>query len=134
MIKEFEDEKHLLKNKLMDTLHQEFLDIFNSVDLDSSEDIKAKLTLLYHHTEKHFKLEEELMDSIAYPTKKEHKDEHNKVLSEMHYFMNMKPTLFGHNMMKAYYIEKLPYWFDFHLLSMDSDLASYAKNSLKEIG
>ena len=29
---------------------------------------------------------------------------------------------------KIHYLEKLPYWFDYHLLSMDSDLSAYLKN------
>ncbi|HHB95366.1 MAG TPA: hemerythrin [Campylobacterales bacterium] len=133
VIKKFENEKHLLKNELMDRLHKEFLDIYNGVDLNSIQSIKNKLIELYKHTQKHFELEEELMDNIDYPTKREHKDEHAKVLSEMNYFINMNPTIFGKNIMKAYYIEKLPYWFDAHLISMDSDLASYSRNQMKII-
>ncbi|MCH9740482.1 MAG: hemerythrin family protein [Epsilonproteobacteria bacterium] len=132
MIKKFEDKKHLLKNELMDTLHQEFLDIYNSVDLNSTQSIKSKLTELYSHTQKHFQEEESLMENIGYPTKREHKEEHAKVLGEMNYFINMNPTIFGQNMMKAYYIEKLPYWFDAHLISMDSDLVNYIKHKKEE--
>jgi len=133
MIKKFEDEKHLLKNELMDRLHQEFLDIYNSIDLNSTQSITNTLTKLYAHTQKHFQEEENLMESIDYPTKREHKEEHAKVLGEMNYFINMNPTIFGKKMMKAYYVEKLPYWFDTHLISMDSDLASYTNNKKRKI-
>lgn len=125
MIKEFQEEKHLLQHELMDTLHQEFLDIYNSADMASSRDILQKLILLETHTKKHFEEEEKLMDRINYPTQKEHKEEHAKVLAEMNYFITKSTNLFGRKMMKAYYLEKLPYWFDTHLISMDSDLASY---------
>jgi len=127
MIKVFEEDKHRLGFDSMDTLHEEFLDIYNSVDLNSIENIKHVLTKLYHHTQNHFRIEEELMDKIHYPRTKEHKDEHSKVLAEMDYFLNLKSTIFGQNMIKAYYKEQLTHWFDLHLISMDSDLASCAK-------
>ncbi|PLY05037.1 MAG: hemerythrin [Arcobacter sp.] len=128
-IKEFENEKHLLKNDTMDTLHQEFLDIYNSVDISSYESFIQKLIQLKEHSRVHFAKEEELMDEFNYPTAREHKDEHAKVLAELNYFINNAVSSFGKKMLKAYYIEKLPDWFDLHLLSMDSDLAAYLNKS-----
>ena len=32
------------------------------------------------------------------------------------------------NILKSYYIEKLPHWFDYHLASMDSYLAAHINN------
>ena len=58
----------------------------------------------------------------------EHKDEHNKVLSELRFFIDKSHSIFGMNILKSYYIEKLPHWFDYHLASMDSDLAAHIKN------
>ncbi len=133
-MKHFEDEKHLLNNDDIDTLHKEFLDIFNSVDPSDDSSYRDKLIKLYEHSKIHFRIEETLMDESGYRTSKEHKDEHCKVLAEMNYFINLSQNRFGINMLKAYYKEKVPHWFDLHLISMDSDLAHHLKNhtTLKE--
>lgn len=127
-MKKFEADKHSLNYKKMDTLHMEFLEIYNSVDLNSKDSINAKAIELLEHTKIHFSEEEKLMDRYNYPRTKEHKDEHNKVLSELKFFIDKSHSLFGMNILKSYFAEKLPYWFDYHLLSMDSDLAAHVKN------
>lgn len=129
LYKPFEKEKHQLNNDVMDELHHEFLDIYNGVDTNDIKSFQEKLTVLLAHSKKHFAQEEELMDEYNYPTSKEHKDEHNKVLAEMEYFLNLSRTPFGQKMLKAYYMEKIPSWFDLHLLSMDSDLAYFLKKA-----
>jgi len=130
-LKEFEPQKHLLKFDSMDTLHQEFLDVYNSVDVNNINSFKDKLTILLAHSKKHFAKEEALMDEFGYLTHKEHKDEHNKVLAEMQYFLNLAQSSFGQKMLKAYYLEKLPSWFDLHLISMDSDLVHFLNTKNK---
>ena len=127
-IKEFDKKKHPLNYEKMDTLHLEFLDIYNSVNINSNESIKLKSTELFIHTKRHFLEEEKLMDRYNYPRSMEHKNEHNKVLAELQFFIDKSHSLFGMNILKSYYLEKLPYWFDYHLLSMDSDLSAYLKN------
>ena len=127
-MKKFEEDKHSLNYEKMDTLHKEFLDIYNSVDLRSKESINSKSIELLEHTKKHFAEEEKLMDRYEYPRSREHKDEHNKVLSELKFFIDKSHTIFGMSILKSYFAEKLPHWFDYHLLSMDSDLAAYLKN------
>ncbi|MDD2698265.1 MAG: hemerythrin family protein [Arcobacteraceae bacterium] len=126
-MKTFEDEKHLLKNEDMDTLHKEFLDIYNAVNTNDKQDYRAKLITLLEHSKNHFSIEENLMDKFSYKTSKEHKEEHAKVLNEMEYFIKLSSNNFGLNMLQSYYKEKLPYWFDLHLISMDSDLAHHLK-------
>ncbi len=128
-MKNFENEKHLLHNNDIDTLHKEFLDIYNNVDINDENSYRTQLTKLYEHSKIHFATEEKLMDESAYKTSKEHKDEHQKVLAEMNYFINLSQNRFGINMLKAYYKEKVPSWFDLHLISMDSDLAHHLKNN-----
>jgi hemerythrin-like metal-binding protein len=127
-MKKFEEDKHSLNYEKMDSLHKEFLDIYNSVNLMSKDSINQKATELLEHSKKHFAEEEKLMDRYDYPRSKEHKEEHNKVLSELRFFIDKSHTIFGMSILKSYYVEKLPYWFDYHLLSMDSDLAAYLKN------
>lgn len=127
-VKLFEQDKHSLNYEKMDVLHREFLDIYNSVDLNSKDSINSKAMELLEHTKIHFNEEEKLMDRYDYPRSREHKEEHNKVLSELKFFIDKSYSIFGMNILKSYFAEKLPYWFDYHLASMDSDLAAYLKN------
>jgi len=46
----------------------------------------------------------------------------------LQFFIDKSHSIFGMNILKSYYMEKLPYWFDLHLISMDSDLSAYLKN------
>jgi len=124
----FQNEKHLLEYEQMDNLHQEFIDIYNSIVDSSIESYKNVMQKLFEQTKRHFKEEELKMDEFNYPRKKEHIDEHNKVLGEMEYFINRANSKIGQMMLKSYYKEKLPSWFDLHLISMDSDLANFLKN------
>ena len=127
-MKKFEADKHSLNYEKMDKLHKEFLDIYNSVDLNSKESINSKAMELLEHTKIHFNEEEKLMDRYDYPRSREHKEVHNKVLSELKFFIDKSHSIFGMNILKSYFAEKLPYWFDYHLASMDSDLAAFLKN------
>jgi hemerythrin-like metal-binding protein len=101
----------------------------NSVDINSVESIVQKANELLEHSKRHFKEEETLMQLYGYPTIREHTDEHTKVLAELEYFIRNSHSMFGKKMLKAYYIEKLPEWFDLHLISMDSDLSSFLKKA-----
>lgn len=124
----FENEKHLLNFATMDALHKEFIDIYNSIEENSIESYKNVMFKLIEQTRRHFCEEEALMLDSNYPRQKEHMDEHNKVLAEMEYFLNVSHSRFGQNMLKSYIKNKLPYWFDYHVISMDSDLSSYLRN------
>ena len=79
-IKEFDKKKHLLNYEKMDTLHLEFLDIYNSVNINSNESIKLKSTELFIHTKRHFLEEEKLMDRYSYPRSKESQKRYRKQL------------------------------------------------------
>lgn len=127
-MKPFEPSKHLLDYSEMDSTHQEFLDIYNSVDSSDAQSYRSKLMELLEHSKHHFTFEEELMDSSEYKRSREHKDEHAKVLAEMEYFIKASHSKMGLKMLQAYYKEKLPDWFDLHLISMDSDLAHHLKS------
>lgn len=121
----FDNNKHLLNHNEMDKIHKEFIHIYNSLNDETNDSYKNVMIKILEHTKLHFCKEEEDMKSFNYPRKKEHIDEHNKVLSEMEFFIQRSNTKMGQMMLKSYYKEKLPDWFDLHLLSMDSDLASY---------
>lgn len=124
---EFNETKHLLRLDEMDSHHKEFIDIYNSIDDDSHESYKNVIMKILEQTKVHFCNEEDLMLKHHYPRLKEHSDEHKKVLYEMEYFINGSSSLIGKKILKSYYNEALPNWFDSHLLSMDSDLASFVK-------
>jgi len=123
----FDTKKHLLHYDEMDHLHQEFIEIYNSLENNTADAYKNVLVKLFDQTKRHFCSEELLMDRYNYPRKKEHKDEHNKVLAEMEYFLNKSDSKMGQMLIKSYYKEKLPSWFDLHLISMDSDLSGFLK-------
>ena len=120
-------ENIILDYEIMDTIHSEFVDIYNSVDLTSNESIKSKAIELLIHTKNHFKKEENLMSEYSYSRTFEHKNEHNKVLAELQFFIDKSSSVFGMNILKSYYTQKLPHWFHLHLISMDSDLSGYLK-------
>ncbi|ADG91940.1 hemerythrin-like metal-binding protein [Arcobacter nitrofigilis DSM 7299] len=124
-IKEFNKSTHVLNHDQIDTLHKEFLDIYANANINSLESIIQISKELLIHSEKHFQEEETLMEKYNYPTIKEHKDEHYKALAEMEYFIKNSHSTFGKKMLKSYFIEKLPQWFDFHLANMDSDLVCH---------
>lgn len=126
---EFEENKHLLNFHDMDKHHIEFVDIYNTIDKSSISSYKNVASKLFEQTKIHFCEEEKLMDKNNYPRKKEHLDEHNKVLMEMEYFIKKADSKIGQMMLKSYLDEKLPSWFDLHLMTMDSDLAYYLKNN-----
>lgn len=126
---EFEKEKHLLNYDGIDKYHLEFVEIYNSVDTSSNESYINVMKKLFEQTKVHFSSEEDLMLQYNYLRKKEHMDEHNKVLAEMEYFISKANTKMGIMMLKSYFKEKLPSWFDLHLISMDSDLAHHIKNN-----
>jgi hemerythrin-like metal-binding protein len=124
----FEDSKHNLSHEYMDKYHQDFTTIYNSLENNSIGAYQNLMLKLIEQTKSHFSYEEEQMDKYNYPRIKEHKDEHTKVLSEMNYFLERSNSNFGAKLLQSYYLEKLPNWFDLHLSSMDSDLASFIKN------
>ncbi len=125
MRKPFDQNKHLLHNEHMDHTHREFLEIYNKADLESDDSIAEVVTKLYHHSIEHFEKEQELMQHYGYPRKREHTQEHERTLAQMRQFLAKKDSLFGKKLLRSYYLEALPEWFDLHLISMDSDLAHF---------
>ncbi|WP_373072958.1 bacteriohemerythrin [Sulfurimonas sp.] len=123
----FDISKHTLNHEEMDSHHKDFIDIYNSLEDESQESYKNVMIKILEQTKVHFCHEEELMKENNYPRLKEHSDEHKKVLYEMEYFINGSNTMIGKKILKSYFKEGLPNWFNSHLLSMDSDLSSFLK-------
>lgn len=126
----FDKSKHILNNEEIDAHHKDFIDIYNSLDGDTPEAYKNVMIKILEQTKVHFCHEEELMKLYGYPRLREHSDEHKKVLYEMEYFINSSNTLIGKKILKSYFKEGLPNWFNSHLLSMDSDLSSFLKEKM----
>jgi hemerythrin len=124
----FDTTKHLLNNEEMDIHHKEFVDIYNSLKDDTQESYKNVMIKILEQTKIHFCHEEDMMKKYKYPRIREHSDEHKKVIYEMEYFIKGSNTMIGKRLLKSYYKENLPNWFDSHLLSMDSDLCSFLKD------
>ncbi|MCW8838598.1 MAG: hemerythrin family protein [Thiovulaceae bacterium] len=127
---EFDNTKHSLNFEEMDSYHRDFIEIYNSLEYDTSEAYKNVMIKILEQTKLHFCHEEELMSKHKYPRIKEHSDEHKKVLYEMEYFINGSNTIVGRKILKSYFLEGLPSWFDTHLVSMDSDLSSFLKEKI----
>lgn len=127
---QFDPSKHILNHEEIDSYHKDFIDIYNSLEDESQEAYKNVMIKILEQTKLHFCHEEDLMKEYNYPRLKEHSDEHKKVLYEMQYFINGANTMIGKKILKSYFKEGLPSWFDSHLLSMDSDLSSFLKEKL----
>ncbi len=122
----FDEKIHKLGIEEIDSVHLEFVDLLNRCSEKDGEEFKQSFLLLKEHTKRHFRNEEELMEQYGVASKKEHKDEHDKVLAEMDYFNNKVQEgkyFFG----KSYIKERLPFWFTQHAQTMDSDLANTIK-------
>ncbi|MEJ2424198.1 MAG: hemerythrin domain-containing protein [Candidatus Thiodiazotropha sp.] len=112
----------------MDDMHQRFMELLNQLE-NAEKGVFARLFQeLVVHTEAHFMMEQELMQSSRFPATREHLDEHNRVLGELGRFairVSKGSMLLG----RAYAVEQLPDWFELHSRTMDSALAAHLKQS-----
>lgn len=118
--------RYQLGYRVMDDTHGEFIALINSL---GNADKQAFIPLFHElivHTEAHFDAENKLMDESRFPASREHKDEHQRILGEMHRFG--KKAASGSIMLaRAYVREQLPQWFDLHAVTMDSALVAHLK-------
>ena len=124
----FDEKQYLLSYDSIDKFHMEFVDIYNSLKDTSNQSYINIMLEILEQTKRHFSHEEELMDKYNYPRSTEHKNEHKKVLAEIDFFIKKSASNIGQQLLKSYYNEKLPYSFNLHIISMDSDLAGFIKN------
>lgn len=80
---EFE-ERYCLNISLMDTTHREFVELVNQLGDTSKPEFMRLFGDLLKHTEAHFADEKSLMQKGAFPAFREHIDEHQRVLGELH--------------------------------------------------
>jgi len=114
---------------LIDTDHDEFIDLVNTLDTASNTDFPALFRRLHEHTEAHFERENRLMEQFGFPAELEHRAEHQRVLGEFKQFktrVDKGLLVFGRQFVK----ERLPEWFRLHVVTMDSALAAHIKHKI----
>jgi hemerythrin-like metal-binding protein len=114
-------EEYALGVEFMDRTHREFVDLLGATAALNGAEFEASFALLIEHTKAHFAAEREKMEQLKLSSMREHIDEHEKLLSEMSFFIK-KPL-----MSKHYVSDRLPEWFALHAASMDAALASAIK-------
>jgi hemerythrin-like metal-binding protein len=102
----------------MDTTHKEFVALLDRTIVAEGETFFNGFWELIDHTRAHFDAENRAMTEINHVSRREHIDEHEKLLSEMNFFVG-KPL-----MAKNYVASRLPEWFELHAASMDAALAA----------
>jgi len=118
----------LLNIESMDKHHRDFIDMYNKIDFDNDEMLICEIHSIINQTKIHFLEEEELMKKYSYPRILEHKEEHDKIIYELTYFIKKASEPFGKKLLKSFCKERLVQWFENHIVSMDSDLAYSLKN------
>jgi hemerythrin len=127
LIEDFE-QRYILGVTAMDETHREFVELVNRL---GEADKKAFIPLfeeLFQHTQAHFAAESRLMEESRFPARREHEDDHQRVLGDINRFA-ARTTAGSTLMARAYLTQQLPDWFNLHALTMDSALAAHLKQS-----
>nr|WP_319516618.1 hemerythrin domain-containing protein [uncultured Cohaesibacter sp.] len=125
---EWEEGRHLVGVDEMDSVHQEFTLIVNRLGETQDPSIfKSLFIQLLEHTQEHFALEDQLMEETVFEGFDDHREEHERVLKQMHY-INEKVQAGNLDFGRAF-VEDLPRWFDLHADTMDNALAVHLKAS-----
>ncbi len=128
VIDEF-DARFQLGVSFMDQTHREFVQRLARLEHASAHDFPLLFRDLVEHTTLHFSTEEAAMTSSAFPATAEHREEHARVLGEMHRIAERVAggrTAFA----RAYLRDRLPEWFTLHAVTMDSALATHLQRAV----
>lgn len=110
----------------LDDDHHCFAELVNRLEHASKQDFAKLFEQLFNHTQRHFDKENQLMLDTSFPAIQEHKAEHQRVLTEFKQFkksVDKGLISFGQSFIK----ERLPSWFQMHLVTMDSALVAHIK-------
>jgi hemerythrin len=120
------DPAYRLGHAQMDMTHLEFMDLVNRLGLAGKPAFMMLFGDLLRHTQSHFDAEDRLMVESGFPALREHRDEHTRVIGELHRFASMleKGSI---TMARAWVCERLPDWFNLHARTMDSALVAHLK-------
>jgi len=120
------EERLLIDNPVIDQIHREFVDLINRLDRAADQDLPALFDRFLQHTREHFDTEQRLMEASRFPAIGRHWSEHQRVLTEMAEFakrLKARPA----NPDRNYLHERLPRWFEEHVLEMDRILAIHLR-------
>ena len=109
----------------MDSTHQEFIALVNSLGSASDEEFVALFKELLEHTESHFTAENKLMEEVGFPPIQIHMGEHHRVLEEMRRIGKLVEM--GSIATGRTFVLTIPQWFREHAATMDSALAGCVK-------
>ena len=116
--------KYLVGNEVMDNIHEEFITLLNAALGLSGEPFDEAFSALMEHTAEHFAFEEREMERVNLGSRREHCDEHKRILTEMDFFY-AKALNGRRSFARAYLKEQLPHWLRQHTATMDADLAAH---------
>jgi hemerythrin-like metal-binding protein len=116
-------EEYRLGNEVMDNIHEEFIALLNDALEAKGEAFEEAFKSLIEHTLDHFNYEEQQMEAVELGSRREHCDEHKRILSEMDFFY-AKALNGRRSFARAYLKEQLPHWLRQHTATMDADLAA----------
>ncbi len=123
------EQRYLLGMEEMDENHRTFTMLVNRLGRAGKEEFMALFSELLIHTKEHFSQEDRWMEASGFPAIREHRDEHLRILGELDRFAQRVAT--GSVFMgRSYVTQQLPHWFDLHIKTMDSALASHLKSSI----
>ena len=120
------EQHYLLGVSRMDDTHRGFTALVNQLDAADKPTFITLFGELLAHTKAHFDTENALMRDSLFPAMREHMDEHQRVLGELHR-INRKVEAGSILVARAYVREQLPGWFKLHAYTMDSALAAHLK-------
>ncbi len=120
------EQRLLIDNPVIDQIHREFVDLVNRLGKADDEALPGLFETLIQHTRAHFDTEQRLMEASRFPAIGKHWSEHQRVLTEMVEFGRQIASGPPHPD-RAYLRERLPQWFEEHVLNMDSVLAIHLR-------
>jgi hemerythrin len=116
------DDEYKTGHAVIDAQHRHLFEIANLlVDSESPEEMKVLLLELFKHTREHFRSEESLMKSSAYPRQREHSAMHDELLDRL-VLLGEKVQLdqWNENM-----LADIAQWFVDHIRESDMQLADF---------
>jgi len=119
-------ERYTLGIARMDETHREFIDFCNALTAagPESDGFLERFDAFIVHTAAHFDQENRWMETVNFPVPC-HREEHDRVLAvarEVRQHIEKGDLFLGHRL-----LEELPPWFNNHIDTMDTVLASYLK-------
>ena len=116
-------EKYQLQNEVMDQTHQEFIELLSQLNQAKGSEFVDRFYSLQAHIQQHFDQELQWMKKSGFSATVEHHDDHQRILGELNQMsLRLRPGTLP--LVKAWASDRLPRWFELHVSTMDSALAS----------